>query len=207
MKKIIALIISVISVLTLCGCSSGKDAENNGGDSVTLGTVEGNVYQNDSIDVTFTKTDAMLFATDEELHELMSGGLEIFKDGNLLFEHDDHPVNAAFLSKEPVTGNYVLMVIEDLIKTGNSGITDVQYYDVVKKQLEEQTSDLKYDFGEIQKVELGGESYSLMPVTVSVYGEKMLQNMYIRKVGTYMIGITITVFDKTPVSAFEEMFS
>jgi hypothetical protein len=96
--------------------------------------------------------------------------------------------------------------MENLTVTGSSNITNKQYIEAVKAQLNGQTS-VKYTIGEVSSAKLGSETYDVLALTAQANGVTMAQNMYIRKVGTHMIVITITVTDGTAMSTYEAMFS
>ncbi len=200
MKKIIALTLALICVLGLCACGSISSS----GD-VSRGKVKGDVYKNDSVNITFTKPDNMIFATDEEIAAMMDVSKDVIANGDKIFEIAELTTVTDFIAKNPVNGNNVGLVFEDLVKTGNSKITVSQYLEASKNQLK--NSGISYTFGEESEIKLGSETYAKMVAKASYSGVKMTQAFYLRKVGKYMVCITITVTDGTSLSAFEAMFS
>jgi hypothetical protein len=200
MKKIIALILALICVFALCACdeNAGKIKI-----SFTRGETNEHVYLNESINIKFTKTEDMVYATDEELAAMMRIGLETLTNNKELF---DLAATTCFLAKDVISGNNVVCVMENLTVTGSSNITNKQYIEAVKAQLNGQTS-VKYTIGEVSSAKLGNESYDVLSLTAQANGVTMAQNMYIRKVGTHMVVITITVTDGTAMSTYEAMFS
>lgn len=204
MKKIIALILAVICVFGLCSCDEKKIKDTI--ENLTRGEVNEHVYVNESINITFTKTENMVYATDEELAAMMNIGLETLTDNKALFEQAKLATITCFLAKDVATGNNVVLVMEDLSKNSFTNITTKQYYEAVKSQLQAQTS-VNYTIGETSTAKIGGETYDVLSLTAKANGMTMSQNMYIRKVGKYMVCITITSVDGTEMSTFEAMFS
>ena len=96
--------------------------------------------------------------------------------------------------------------MEDLTRSGSSNITATQYFNAVKTQLMSQTS-VNYTIGETSTAKIGAETYDVLSLTATSNGMNLSQNMYIRKVGTYMVCITITSVDGTEMSTLEAMFS
>lgn len=200
MKKLVSLALVIICILTLCACG------NKSSNDVSRGKTSDNVYKNESINLTFTKNDDMLFATDEEIAAMMNVSKDILENGDKIFEVSKLTTVTDFLAKDPVTGNNVVLVFEDLVKTGNSGITISQYIEASKNQLKGQ-SGFNYTFGDESEIKLGEETYTKLTAKLNYSGTKMNQSFYFRKVGKYMVCITVTVTDNTPISEFEAMFS
>ena len=200
MKKIIALILALICVFGLCSCDKeiGKIKI-----TFTRGETNEHVYLNESIGIKFTKNENMVYATDEELAAMMQIGLETLGNNKELFEL---AATTCFLAKDVITGNNVVCVMENLSVSGSSNITNKQYIEAVKAQLKGQTS-ITYTIGEVSTAKLGSETYDVLALTAQANGVTMAQNMYIRKVGTHMIVITITVTDGSSMSVYEAMFS
>jgi hypothetical protein len=148
----------------------------------------------------------MVYATDEELAAMMNIGLETLTDNKALFEQAKLSAITCFMAKDVTTGNNVVLVMENLKMSGSSNITTKQYFEAVKTQLKAQTS-ITYTIGETSTAKLGNETYDVLSLTASANGVTMAQNMYIRKVGSYMVCLTITSVDGTEMSTFEAMFS
>lgn len=204
MKKIIAFVLAAICVFGLCSCDEKK--ANNKIENLTRGEVNEHVYVNESIGITFTKTENMVYATDEELAAMMNIGLETLTDNKALFEQAKLSAITCFLATDVTTRNNVVLVMEDLTRSGSSNITTAQYFNAVKTQLMSQTS-VNYTIGETSTAKIGAETYDVLSLTATSNGMNLSQNMYIRKVGTYMVCITITSVDGTEMSTFEAMFS
>ena len=203
MKKIMVLILALICVFGLCACDEeiGKVKI-----SFTRGETNEHVYVNESINIKFTKTENMVYSTDEELAAIMNISLEVLTDNKALFEQAKLSVITCFMATDVTTRNNLVLVMEDLKLSGSSNITTKQYFEAVKSQLQMQTS-ITYTIGETSTAKLGNETYDVLSLTASANGVTMAQNMYIRKVGSYMVCLTITSVDGTEMSTFEAMFS
>ena len=202
MKKIIAMLLALFALTAFCSCGVSELLER----AVSRGTTGESVYRNEKLNITFTKSDDMVFLTDEEIASLMNISKDLMTNGDEIFEIAGLTSVTDFLAKNPVTGNNVALVFEDLVKTGNSTISESQYLDASKRQLSGQAG-FNYTFGETSSVKLGGETYVKLDAQATYGGTRMHQGFYVRKVGTYMVVITITTVDDTPLATYEAMFS
>ena len=70
MKKFLALLLTVVMLTALIGCSKGAEP--------TRGTVEGDVYQNEYMGIKFTKPSSWVYSTDEEIATVMNLAADTF---------------------------------------------------------------------------------------------------------------------------------
>ncbi len=203
MKKVLALLLALLAVAAFCSCDPASVISSL---KPSRGAVANNVYTNESANLTFTKPDNMVFATDEEIAAMMDVAKDILNDGDKLFEIADLAVIYEFMAKDLVSGNNISMIFENLVKTGSSQITEDQYLSVTKNQLKAQAG-LTYTFGETSDIKLGEETFKKLSATATYNGITMEQAFYVRKMDKYMLVITMTSVDGTPMSTFEAMFS
>lgn len=205
MKKITIIVMTI--VLSVCCCSCALiDAIRDKTVTVVRGEQDGNVYTNSSVNVTFTKTDDMIFWTDEEIAELMQIGLDQLKNGEDLAKYVDVALIYEFNASDPSTNNGVMLVIENLAYTGSTKWSEEQYMQVSIDQIKSQTN-MNYSFSEISEKKLGKENYTFVEATLKAGLSAISQYIYVRKVGKYMLQISITSTDGTPLSYYEAMFS
>ena len=140
MKKIMVLILALICVFGLCACDEeiGKVKI-----SFTRGETNEHVYINESINIKFTKTENMVYSTDEELAAIMNISLEVLTDNKALFEQAKLSVITCFMATDVTTRNNLVLVMEDLKLSGSSNITTKQYFEAVKSQLQMEGAGIK----------------------------------------------------------------
>lgn len=205
MKKIAIIVMTIVLLACCCSCAL-IDAIRDKTVTVVRGEQDGNVYTNSSVNVTFTKTDEMIFWTDEEIAELMQIGLDQLKNGEDLAELVDVVLIYEFNASDPSTNNGVMFVIENLAYTGGTKWSEEQYMQASINQIKSQ-SNMNYSFSEISEKKLGKENYTFVEATVKAGLSAISQYIYVRKVGKYMLQISITSTDGTPRSYYEAMFS
>lgn len=199
MKKLIALLLALVtlaSLLVSCGALT----------KVERGTREVDVYTNDSIDVTFTIPTGWNFYSDSEIAALMNISSDLWKDPEL-FENADVASVIDFMAVQNNAQNNVNLVFENLAASGNTAMSVSKYIETSKELMKEQLPGASYAFSENTKVTLGSETYTRVTATCAYNNISMIQYLYVRKVGTYMIVITATTNTKESPETFEAMFS
>lgn len=207
-KRFFAMVLMICLLGVMVGCSDkAPDATpETEAKTVSRGTIEGNVYTSEFIGVSFTKPDLWVYSTDEEIAAAMQIGAELLDAEN--FAEQAEKMNNVYdmMVRDMLTGNNINIVFENLKASGSSNITEEQYIEVAKAQLKEQASMLNYVFGEAEKCKLGEQEFYRLPAEGGYSGVSFEQRIYIRKEGTYMIVITLTLFDGNDGSAYEAMF-
>lgn len=201
MKKLLLLVITICMLGTLAGCGS-RDTEK----KLSRGTIEGDVYTSEFADIKFTKPENWVYSTDEEIAQVMNVGAEILEQSE--FEKNAAELTTVYdmMVKDVLWGNNVSVGFENLQLSQASNITVEQYIDTIKTLMVQQASAMNYEFGDTAEVALGEQTYTRLPAIGSYSGISFEQYMYLRKEGTYMIVITVSVFDGTEASTFEAMF-
>ena len=198
-RQIVTLILAVLMLLSFCSCGTTPQI------TITRGTINGNVYTNESTGITLTIPDSMIFATDNEIAELQNLSKDIITNGENIFEAAKLTSFIDVMANDPYTGNNLNITYEDLSKSFSSNITTQQYTDLLKQQLS--ATGLSYTFGEVSEITLGGETYTKLLAQTEYMGIPMTQGLYVRKLGNYMIAIAITVVGGNDLSPYEAMFS
>ncbi len=204
MKKIFALLLVLVLAVSLAGCNA-KEIINK---SLSRGVVDGNVYTSEYIGVTFTKPDGWIYATDEEINELMGASAE------LLMGQSDYEAAVSdlftvydMMVTDPATNNNINIVYENLKLNASENMTAEEYIEIVKTNLTSAT-ELSYSFGNIENVTLGGVEFAKLLCDVDYLGIiSMKQIMYIKNIDGYMCGITVTIADGTDPSVIEGYFA
>lgn len=196
MKKLIALLLSVLCLAAFCSCGNSIKFEH--------GVTEGDTYTNKSIDLKFTKPSGWTFKTDEEIAKLMNISVDEYMKSSELLDSDKLAQAIEFFAADNSTGNNVNMSIEKVSKS----LSMDKYIESFKKQINSQlTSSMTVNFNEGQsEVDLGGNKYTHLSSVVKASGIEMHQHYYLRKVGNYIVAITATGVTVSDGSFFENMF-
>lgn len=224
MKKLLALVLSLVLMFSLVACGSNDtntDDENkdsvvetkDDNESIELdvatkafsrGEVDGDTYKSSFSGLEFTKPSDWVFSTDEELMALIDAGSEYTgvdsSDFEELVESGFAVYDAAAVS---ITGSSVMIGFENLETTSNEDATEAEYLDVMNQQLES----VGYTMEDSESVKLGEKKYLKSVGTVSLSGVEFTQAYYVRKIGKYISFVIITLTDGTEVAEMEAMFS
>ncbi len=201
LRKIIPFLLIVVAVLgLLVACNKGDTIK------VERGTISASNYINDSIGVTFTKPSSWRFYSDAEIAQLMNITLNEFKDKELINSSNIKTV-LDFMAIDPATSNNVNLSFENLKASRNEDMDVREYVEISKKNLKEQMPSANYSFSSNESATLGGEQYLRLKATCSYYGVNMVQYLYAKKVGNYIVCITVTINNGESIATFEQMFS
>lgn len=198
MKKTVALLLALVTVFLLVGCNTGK-AE------LSRGTIEGNVYKNEYLGIQFTKPDSWVYSTDEEIAAVTNMGAELLGE-NFKEALDNNPSVYDMMVVDSITRNNINIGYENLAKTLSSNITEEQYVEALKRQLEN-ISAISVTFPDTyDTVKLGETEFTRVICSTASYGVKMTQVYYLHKIEGYMAFIIVTIQDGDSVADIEAMF-
>ncbi len=203
MKKIITLVLVVVLAISICGCSA-KEIVNK---DLSRGVVEENVYTNEYIGFTFTKPAEWVYATDDEINELMGASAEIMDQSDYEAAVSELLSVYDMMVTDPATNNNINVVYENLKLSGSVDMSEDEYLGYIKENLSAIT-ELTYVFGEAEKATLGGVEFTKLPCDVDYMGViSMKQNLYVKNVDGFMCSITITVVDGSDFADIEGHFA
>ncbi len=200
MKRIISLI-SLVAMLTLVLSSCFLIPL-----TIERGETTDTAYTNESLGITFTKPLNWTFYTDEQIAELMDISADMYKDKDLIKSADITSV-IDFMAVKNGNTNNVNLSIENLAVTGNKKITEEEYLEITKKNINEQVAGMSYTFSESKTVKLGEEEYLMIEASCNYSGIQLTQFIYVRKVDKFMVCVTATTNGSMEASDFEAMFS
>lgn len=193
MKRLITLLLSILMIVALCGCSLFYTAY----DSVipsklTRGIVEENVYTSAYASLVFTAPEGWIYVTDDDLAKLMDLSVDSFSDAGMEFSEDALKKQTLYdmMCQDGVTGSSVLLLYENLALTGNTSISETDYIKEAIKLLDKAQT-VQYEFSEITQEELCGQTYYVMTADMVDYVAS--QKYYVRKIDKYMLCIIATV--------------
>ena len=202
MKKLIAMLLAIITVVMLAGCNVVNKTDDV---EITRGKIEGNVYKSETMNLQFTKPESWVYSTDEEIASAMNLGADLlgdkFKDAlkNNTSIYD-------MMVVDTITRSNINVGYENLSKTLSTNITEKQYIEATKEQLSK-LSTMKVEFvGDIETVKLGANDYTRAVCKTTTSGITMTQVYYARKIGGYMNFVIVTIVDGYTVAGVEAMF-
>ena len=199
MKKLVSLALALITVVMLIGCTSTKT-------EVSRGVIEGDVYKSEFIGIEFTKPESWVYSTDEEIAAALDMGADMLVEDKFKDSIKEADFLYDMMVKEVTTGTNINVGIENLSKTFSTNITEKQYLDALKSQLEEVTSmDVSFP-DEYETAKLGDVEFTKAVCETKVQNITMTQVYYTRKVGGYMTYVIVTITKGYTVSDIEAMF-
>lgn len=204
LKRLSSALIAIVMLVLLASCGNAEPAK-----EFSRGTVSDNVYHSDFAELTFAPGGDWVFATDDEIAQMMNIGAELMKDPEAMkkaMENIGSVTDMQAASAE--MGTNVIITYENLKKAGRSGMSSKNYVEAVKAQIAANaSSELNYKFSDIQTVTLTGEEFSSF-ISTAVYGDvKIYQKFYARTIGDYAASIAVTVQSPDQFAAVEALFS
>lgn len=225
MKKLLTLSLVVSMLLSCVACGSSKKSADLGNTGtvtesslknnestksekkeISRGEINGNVYYSEYSDLTFTKPDSWVYLSDEEIAAMMNVGAE-------LLDYNEFTKTAAeMLSvfdmgvKDLATNTNINISYENLTMSGSTAITEDGYLDAVESQLAAVEA-MDITVNGRSTVRLAGKEYGKMDCTTKYGNVEMKQVYYVRKIGSYMLAMVVTIPDGYTVSEIEDMIS
>ncbi|MBQ2810532.1 MAG: hypothetical protein IJF11_06545 [Clostridia bacterium] len=209
MKKLISLLLAVIMAVMLVSCDSTKDQDDDPPKvkvELSRGTIDGDVYKNEYLDFEFTKPESWVYSTDEEIASLLNLSVDTILGDKFKDALNTNPSLYDMMVVDSLTSTNISVGYENLSKTFSSNITEKQYVESLKKQLEN-VSDMTVVFPDtLEKAMLGNTEFSKAVCTTTVYNTTMNQIYYLRKVDGYMAYVIVTIPNGYTIAQIEAMF-
>ncbi len=163
------------------------------------GTIDGNFYTNESIEIKFEKPDGWIFATDEELAEMHDNEFEAedYADLSALLDTNQYAVD--MFVQSPL-GNNIIVGIEDI-----SAAPGVSYDEYVEAFMSE--TDMEVEYEDLTTKEIAGKEFRVANATAKTMGVNVPQRYYFRKYDNYMVIIALTALSDSAFNEMEDMFS
>lgn len=214
MKKIIALLMCLALVFSLAACSDNNGGANvtpdadvvDGAKALSRGSIEGDVYTNDFIGITFTKGADWTYLSDAEMAQTLNAGQEIM-DINTLEKVLSETATVYDMSVSNTDGtNNVMVLYENTMLTAFKEVTADEYAGYLEaslKKVEGQT----YTRVSKENVKLGDTDFTKLLYSVAVDGVEISQAYYIKTIGKYAVAVLVTGLTADDITAMEAMFS
>lgn len=227
MKKIISILMCVVLVFSLAACTGEKnnDADTTAADAsitnqttektettqakpvekkISRGTISENVYTNTFLGLTFEKPEEWIYATDEEMAQLVGLGQDIV-DLNSLEKMLSETASVYDMSASDDKGNSVMICYENTMLTALREITEDEFEQQLKANLAK-VEGYNYEYVSSEDVTLGEVEFRKIIFTVTVENVTLSQAYYIKVVGKYAASVIITSADEE-IEIMEAMFS
>lgn len=220
MKKTLGLIIcALLSLLMLAGCAGNSASPDPDGASASPSDgvsaekpsrgewTSDNVYKNEYAGLTFNMPDGWTAATDDEIAQLMGLSADLMSEAGMQFTEkmlELQVINDALI-RDSATGSSVIVTFENLgLVVGGSKTTEDEYLDIMKESLNA-TELTSYSFGDSYEEKIGRESYRVLKADAAEFD--MVQYIYVRKQGSYMIDVIVTVMGTDDIANIMSNFS
>ena len=202
MKKILALVLAMMMVLSLGACSGETEPE-----TVEIvparGTVENGIYKNEAFGVTFSAGENWYFLTDSEIAVSMGvAAEEIYGEGTEIV--GDHIYDVYCV--ENTTGGTVSINYEDLGTIG--GMTDANYYleTVMTTLLSSGAKDGVVD-SSITNIKIGEYEVPCLDIVLEYAGTTIYQKVIVKQSGSWMATATLASLSEDEINSLVEMLS
>lgn len=170
------------------------DAKNETDPAALLGAWDeaGAVYTNEALQLRYTLPEGWLYASEEELLNLMG----LVKESDLLSDRDklalelnENQLVIAMMAQDPTTGSNIQLSIQDMSAVvGGSAITEEMYAELSLDSID----DSKYQAGETYPAQVDGVEFLAMPLQTEYGGIEIHQTIYLHKLNKKMVLITVT---------------
>ncbi len=192
MKKLLAIILSVVFVLCLATGCSAKPSENVKTDAkLTMGTVNGTTYENEFIGIGCKVDDGWTFASEDDLKALIDITIDNF-DEKYQEQLEAAAIVYAMQVTDASTGNNININLEKL--TGlNKNMTASKYVDSSLGQMSTALESAGFSNLQIQKteVEIDGTKHAAIAINADFSGVKIYEKVVCIKCDDYMANITL----------------
>ncbi len=182
-KRMLALVLAMGMALSLTAC---------GGKKFEPGTVDGDVYTNESVGITATAPDGLTFATAEELEQLKeetidnnvsSGGKHTREEYEKAYDYD------ALLVGED--GSLILIMAEDVKITAGGTISEKLYLESMVAQCKMKYQMAGATVSKFKTEKIGGLEFAYTDTSFSINGISCSMEWYVYGMGDVMYSITL----------------
>lgn len=213
MKRTISIILALMMFFALfagCGADNSDpavspdasaeangDAENTA-DEFTLGEIVDGSYTNAFAELNFTLPEGWIFATDEELENIMGAGSEVLfgEDESAAAEYAKQSTVYDMMTQSANADQNIIVMFENTaMYVGGTSISEEDYIQILAENLTT-IENMKYVVGETHDATIGGKDYKVLEVGID--GTGVYQSYYVRRVGKYMLCICFTGATENP---------
>ena len=205
MKRISALLLAIVMMLTMSACDFGDFG--NQGAKPSRGTITDNVYTNEFLGFQFTKPASWVYSTDEEIAEVMNLAVDSLMGDKFKEALEKNPAIYDMMVVDSKTRTNINVVYENLKKSLSTNITMEQYVEALKEQTSKIEGMTVTFSDKVEKAMLGESEFTKCVSSVTTeYGGKMTQIYYLRKIDGYMVSVVVTITSGYTAADIEAMF-
>lgn len=213
MKRVLAILLCAVMLFSLCSCNVEKEvndalekAAQEANKKIIHGSISANTYSSDYTGITFNKPTSWKYSSDEELASFAES-ISSNTDYSSSFEKTVTENGNVYemMVKDSSTGSGAFIIYENLEITNGSSISEEEYLDIVKSQMEG-VSQAEYSFEESSEIKLCGEKYLKGVFTAVSSGVEFEQVYYLRNIDGIMTVMVATLIGDYTTADFEAMF-
>lgn len=206
MKKILAVLMALIMILSFAACSKKPD-EKAETEVITVnperGTAENGNYNNDAFGIGLELSGDWYFLSDEEIASAMGTtadelfGEDVLAETEYLYD---------LYCVENSSNTTVSITYENLGTIGEY-TSESDYLNTVVNQLLTATENSGVESSELSVVKVSGMDYPCLNLTLSYGGMTIHERMIVRKVGTWIGTVTFATLDEAELDTLTEALS
>ena len=167
MKKSVVLFLTLIMVLSFCGC--GNDV------APKKGTIEGSVYTSETAGITVTIPEGWEFYSEEEINQLYSSGAGEQEEANTIYD---------MMCVNMTEGSSINLVYENLNSLYGAILSEEAYIEAAISNLEETLGDAILS-ADAATVKVDGTTFNCIKIVMDYSTVTLNQTMLIKKAGNY----------------------
>ena len=209
MKRALALLMIIATMLTFASCKRG------GGSISSLGYEAGiwneDTYSSSFLNTTINVADGWTVATEDEI---LAEKQHIIEDSKASSEASQEEIERGIIYELKLTNDktYAFMdiVLKDMDIIYSMAYSEEDFMAVYRKNMQEINMENMYisSMSDAQWVTLGGNEYYMMEIEYSYNNSfSAHQRIYLKKFGTYMCNLTMSVVNPDEFAEIENMFS
>ncbi len=183
MKKFSVLFLTIIIALSLCGCGNDIVPEK--------GIIEGSVYTSETLGIRFTAPDGWEYYSEEELEQ--------FQDESQPETEETADSIQDMICVNMTDGSSINILYEDLKSLYGAILNEKSYIEIGIENIEDTLGDSVIS-ADSATVEVDGTSFNCIKLRTDYDTFTMEQTMLVKKVGNYMVLITVSSFTEDQVS-------
>ena len=195
MKKVLAFVLAALMVLSLASCSKA---------GFNRGKVDGNVYENESVGITFTAPENWEFMSEEEISVEWNLGNKSFDEqlkGGEAFD-------AVAKCTAPGAGNLAMFKLVDLNVKYGEALTIEEYVEELRGEFEQKNPKSQVRVSDLESVEFGGEAFTRVVIGTLEDKTSVRYVTFLKELEEEgrLFSATVMLLDETEFDDVEAMF-
>ena len=194
MKKVLFFVLALLMVLPMAACSKG---------GFERGKVDGQVYENKSVGITFTAPEGWNFMSDEEISVEWNLGNKSFEDQLAGGEAFD----AVAKSNAPGAANMAMFKYLDMKAKYGKKLSVEEFVEALRADFAQKNPKFQVRVGDITSTEFGGDEFDRVVISTTEEKIDIRYVIYMKELEEdRMFTATVKLMDETPFDDVEDMF-